>query len=136
MDEFAFEELDHTADYAVRINGKDLADLFGNAGRAMFDMMQLPPGKASIGSRLITISAHDVEELLVRWLEELLFALEIDGVRLEAKSMEVDKGASLRAEVDILPVGLPGKEVKAVTYHGLAICTTEDGLTATVIFDV
>lgn len=136
MDEFAFEELDHSADYAVRISGKDLADLFVHAGQAMFALMQLPPANATGGSRLVTINAHDLEELLVRWLDELLFALEIDGVRLEPKSMEIENGASLQAEVDILPVGLPGKEIKAVTYHGLAICKKEDGLTATVVFDV
>jgi len=34
------------------------------------------------------------------------------------------------------PVGSPGKDIKAVTYHNLAIRKTERGLEVNIVFDV
>ena len=69
-----YEEIDHTADYAIRVRGLDLPGLFIEAARGM---NALTAG-AAVGpavSREIHVEASDLEALLVSWLEELAFLM-------------------------------------------------------------
>ena len=45
-------------------------------------------------------------------------------------------GERLSAEIEGVPVESLAKEIKAVTYHNLAVRETARGLEATIVFDV
>ena len=61
-----WEEVDHTADWALRVRGGDLRALFENAARGMISLIG---GEAVAGAheieRRIDLSAPDLETLLV-----------------------------------------------------------------------
>ena len=131
-----FEELDHTADWKIRVWGKDYADLFRNAALAMYVLMGKKVRTGPEVAREVEVEAVDYPSLLVAWLNELLFLSEVneelyDDVEILAISPE-----RLRARVR----GFVGKcelsKIKAATYHDLEIRETDKGVEATVVFDV
>jgi len=73
--------------------------------------------------------------LLVRFLSELLFLGEKDGLAFDSFDLQV-KGEALHAALSGAPVAAQDKEIKAVTYHKLAIRQTQDGLAVNLVFDV
>jgi SHS2 domain-containing protein len=134
-----YEPLDHTADTGIVAYGANLPELFENAAFGMFDLMfdlsELHAGR----ERPVSVEAEGLEELLVAWLEELLFRAESEGLAFLAFSVEeldehrlsgVAKGVSSEG------VELVGPPIKAVTYHDLEVTETESGWRARVIFDV
>lgn len=136
-----FEELEHTADWAVRIFGTDLVTLYAHAAQALFHLVGAPFARPATVSHPITVEAPDLETLLVRWLQELLFLMETRGelyTRFEVSAVkppEGDRPAQLHATIG----GSVGRSdlahVKAVTYHHLRVMQTSNGWEATVIFD-
>jgi SHS2 domain-containing protein len=74
----SFEELEHTADVLMRVRGADLAELFAEAGRAMFHVMYGPCDDRGV-ERRIEIEAENLESLLIDYLSELLFVTEVEN---------------------------------------------------------
>jgi len=73
-DDAGFEVVEHTADWALLVWGKDLDELFTFASAGMSSLMvadqdSLPQNII----RSITLEAFDVETLLVDWLSELAY---------------------------------------------------------------
>jgi SHS2 domain-containing protein len=70
-----WEQVQHTADLALRIHGRRLGELFVNAARAMF--FQIDPGGAQKSTATVEhqvrLQGMDRESLLVNWLNELLY---------------------------------------------------------------
>lgn len=132
-----WEEIEHTADWALRVRGEDLRALFENAARGM---AWLAGGEATPGakpvSKLIHLDAPDYETLLVDWLTELLYWMEDDDLVLAEIRVERVEALALEAEVQGTAGAAFSKHIKAATYHGLNIRQSEDGWEATVVFDV
>jgi len=133
----AFEEVEHTADWALRVRGRDLAELLVNAARGMSHL--LVPDLDAVPTdveRRIELNDLDAESLLVEWLSELAYWA-------EAESLVFREFQMLQATADHLEAVVRGgyapnlqKHIKAVTYHNLEIIQTESGLETTVVFDV
>ncbi len=132
-----FEDVEHTADRALRIYGRDLADLFGNAAAGMNNLM-LAEGSKQTGNvtKHIELAAADAESLLVAWLSELAFWAETESLIFNRFDFIELSPARLRAIVRGSPVQALDKHVKAVTFHNLAIGRRPEGLVVTVVFDV
>jgi SHS2 domain-containing protein len=132
-----FEEVEHTADRALRVYGRDLADLFENAAAGMNSLM-LAGGSRDSGSvtKHIELEAVDAEGLLVAWLSELAFWAETESLIFNRFDFMELSPARLRAIVRGAPVPALDKHVKAVTFHNLAIGRHPGGLVVTVVFDV
>ena len=132
----AIEEIEHTADWAIRVRGRNLEDLFLNAalGMAMLmaDLDAVEPGI----KRQVELEEFDTETLLVSWLSELLWFNEETGAVFVR--YEVEKLTSTRLEATVWggPTSSQWKHIKAVTYHGLEIVATDEGYEVTVVFDV
>ena len=131
--------IDHTADVRLEANGADLADLFVNAAAGLTAVV-MPDVSISPDEELsVSVEGEDDEELLVAWLREILFRLNVDGFMLaHVKNITLTDD---RCEALILgrrrkPDEEPEMEIKAVTYHGLSIDETPDGLVARVVFDI
>ncbi|MBN1978875.1 MAG: archease [Anaerolineae bacterium] len=135
MDE-RFEEIEHTADVAIRVRGGDLAGLFANAAYGMAWQLADPEGVDPTIERSVELEAYDVETLLVAWLGELLYLGERDGCVFTEFDMREVAPTRLRA----VARGGAAREyrghVKAVTFNELEIRRTGTGYETTVVFDV
>ena len=133
----AFEEIDHTADRALRIYGSNLGDLFLNAAQGLNSLMVTTPISGSEQQeKFVALEAMDGESLLVDWLSELAYWAEIDMLVFEEFKIESVSSTHIRARIYGTRVKQLKKHIKAVTYHNLDIVQTDEGMTATVVFDV
>ena len=133
----AFEEIEHSADRALRIYGSNLEELLLNAALGM-NCLMAPKYVPCPGHRtkVVALEAMDPESLLVDWLSELAYWAEIEMLVFHEFKMESVSPTHLRARIHGSRVTQLEKHIKAVTYHNLEIVQTEKGLTATVVFDV
>ena len=133
----AFEEIEHTADRALRIYGSNLEELLLNAARGMNNLMvakHIPCSEHQ--EKFVELEAMDTESLLVDWLSELAYWAEIEMLVFHEFKIESVSLTHLSARIRGGRVTQLEKHIKAVTYHNLEIVQTQKGLTATVVFDV
>jgi SHS2 domain-containing protein len=135
-----YEILDHTADILLRVRGRDLRELFTNALAGLHAVLgELVPGKQA-ETATITLTAENREELFHDWLAEALYYAEARHEFFrEVRFVELTD-TSLIAEVAAAAMDLErcafDREIKAVTYHELAIRQERDTLVATVVLDI
>jgi SHS2 domain-containing protein len=134
------ELIEHTADVGIRVLASTPAEAFMAAAHGMLDIMvpNRPRVEASERSE-VRLQAEGWADLLVTWLEELLFTLEIES--LVPVGFEFDRMVAngMEARVSwrrINPESDRGVQIKAVTYHMLVAEPTENGFEAQVIFDI
>jgi SHS2 domain-containing protein len=140
-----YSVFDHTADVGLEVRGTSLEDLLATAARATFDQM-LEDWPAAVDCRREVRARPpagmegDHPELLVDWLQELLYLFETDRlVPLEYEFLEVGP-REIKADVGFGRFD-PGRhrtrlEVKAVTYHRLEVREDADGWYARFILDI
>ena len=132
-----FEEVDHTADHALNIVGKDLKELFISAAEGMTSLMIADTAGISEDiARSVTLEAIDTESLLVEWLSELAYLAEDEMLIFKAFRIHQISSNRLDAEVIGSAVAEIEKLIKAVTYHNLKIKKKNHQLEATIVFDV
>ena len=135
-----YEFFDHTADVGIRVFGNSLTKLFENAGFALFDIMTDVATVREHEMRCLTISRESIDELLVEWLNSLLY--------LNATELLLCSKFHIR---EIAEQHLTGEvwgeifqdhrhviktEIKAVTYHGLRVYEDKGLWKAMVVVDV
>ncbi len=137
MREPPWEELEHTADWALHVWGQDLRALFENAARGMVQLVggEADPAETPI-RHTIELEAPDPETLLVDWLSELLYLIEDRGIVFEDIAVRSLEGLRLTAEVAGRPGGRFTKHIKAATYHNLSIHCEAGRCETTIVFDV
>ncbi len=135
-----YEIIDHPADLGLRAFGETKEDLFINAARAMFDQIADLNSIGDTLQRSIAVEAPNLEELLVRFLSELLYLFTSQAfllskfkvIRMGAQYLEAEaRGEKFSPSRHQLKT-----EIKAVTYHNLKIDQDKTGWKAEVIFDV
>ena len=132
-----FEEVEHTADKALRVFGADLTELFLSAAEGLTHLMAADVADISTKiEKSIELEAIDAESLLVEWLSELAYWAESE--MLVFKNFRIQKATAtyLKAKVWGGKTSMLEKQIKAVTYHNLKIIKTAEGLEATIVFDV
>lgn len=133
-----FEILEHTADVGLRATGKDLAELFANATRALTAIAGIwVPGPGD--EHAVELEADDAGALLVDWLSEVIFLHDSNAMAIGGLSFDEITGRRAEGRVTLTP--LPegpgeGTQVKAVTYHRLRVEPTEAGWIAEVYLDI
>lgn len=130
-----FQELPHTADVALYIWAPDLEDLFEQAAKGMYALMQARLQPAPRVARRLELSAPDAESLLVAFLSELIYLCEQEKLVFDAVRVSI-QDEHLTAELSGGRLEDIAKAIKAVTFHQLAIRRGEEGLETTVVFDV
>ncbi len=139
--QYWYHEQEHTADRALRVRGRELADLLVGAARGMFDLMGDTEGVEPQAWRTIRLEAGDREELLVDWLNELLYLAEQEGLLftefyIESLTDAAPTAAALAAHVGGAVAPATRAHIKAATYHDLKLVESEAGWSATITFDV
>jgi len=132
-----FKEIEHTADRALKIYGSDLPELLCNAADGMNSLLA-PQCDASTGQQIkpVALEAIDAESLLVEWLSELAYWAESELLVFHRFDLHSVSPTHVKATVYGRRASKLERHIKAVTYHNLAIVQTDEGLTATVVFDV
>ncbi len=137
MSASGFEIVEHTADWALRVWGSDLGTLFQQAALGMgFLMVGDLTAVPLQTTHDLNLQAFDREDLLVEWLSELLYCAESDYLIFRQFDMHTISDTTLNATVTGGKVTQIDKDIKAVTYHNLAIIETAVGLETTIVFDV
>ena len=131
---------DHTADLGLEIYGRDERELFSNAAFAIFDAMTDIDDVAIKEKREVAVEGSDREDLLVNFLREVLSLYNVEGFLIRQFSIVRldDYHLTGEAKGEFFD---PGKhsinmEIKAVTYHGVKIGFTPEGLMGRIICDV
>ena len=140
MSENFYKTFEHTADLGLEVEAADRAGIFTRSAMAMFDMMF---GLDSIGAdrrRGLRVTADSLEELLVAWLNELLYVYSVEGI-IFSGFRDVDLHERSFEAVGLGEVFDPEKhepqlEIKAATYHQISITRDNGSWKARVIFDI
>ena len=134
--EFGFRELAHTADWELEVWAPDLPGLLEQAARGMYTLSGMQLKGVTAREHSVKLHAADAEGLLVRFLTELLWLQQEKQLGFVRFSIHVDDDYNLQAQLVGLPILKFDKEIKAVTYHNLAVQTTSHGLRVNIVFDV
>ena len=139
--EAGYEMVDHPADLRFRIWAPDREMLFRQAARTLvetlFPSQDAAGGEQTLAARIdIDLEGVDQDDLLVRWLGELLFQADTRRLVPQAITFQQLDGHRLRAECIMSRAGTPDCEIKAVTYHQSGIRESGGRLEATLLFDV
>ena len=117
--------LDHPADLGIEARGKTLAEAFEQAACGLVSVIVDPDSVQPVESRSVKVEAGDHQQLLVRWLTEVLYLY--DGLKFAPRDFKIGglSSHSLEARVRGEPFD-PGRhpirlDVKAITYHQLEI---------------
>ena len=134
---FHFEEIEHTADLALRVRGRDLKELLESAAMAMAHLLCEDSFVSDDPvEKLVDIRADDAEGLLVEWLSELVFLVEVESFIFQGAEIQTVSEMRLRAKI----FGKIARElklhIKAVTYHNLKIVKADGWLEAVIVFDI
>ena len=133
-----YDILEHTADVGLRARGRGLEEVFATATRGMMAIAGTwHPGEGD--EVALSVEAGDLAALLVEWLGEALYVQDAGGVSVAGVWVDrVDEGSASGALIVRPFAGDPseGVQIKAVTFHQLAVERTPDGWTATVFFDI
>jgi len=140
MENKLFQLIDHTADIGIIAYGVDTRQLFTSAAYALVNLIVEPE---SITERLhicIKVSAKNSEDLLVAWLNELIYFFDAEHMifsRFQIRSITDNQLDVIcyGEKIDPLKHRLK-RDIKAATYHMLKIDSCADGYKAEIIFDI
>lgn len=143
-----YELIPHTADLKMRVYGKDIPTLFKNALIGMFQSLKPnAPTCAYANDRLVCnalpisrdigVNSPDQEALLVDFLSTALYFCDVHNeIYLDVNFAELDTTHLLATLKGVSITGMEESEIKAVTYHDLAL-RQENGLWVTdIVFDI
>jgi len=132
-----YEEIEHTADLALRCGGPDLDTFFRSAAMGMYHLIGLGKTRADgTLTQTVALEAMDMESLLVDWLGELAYLAETQNLMFGTIRFQTLSATRIEAVLTGCRVSCIDKVIKAVTYHNLTIQKTHEGYAATVVFDV
>ncbi len=106
----------------------------------MFDILTEPENVQKKESFNIQVSANDIEELLVKWLDELLYRYETE--RVVFSEFIINKISNTAIDSIVYGEKIDHSrheiktEIKNVTYHQLQVKKTDKGWEVQIIFDV
>jgi SHS2 domain-containing protein len=136
----SYELVDHTADLAVRVRGRDLAHLAAELARATIDQLASVAEVGRTTTVPVTIEAPDREALLVALANELIYRRDAEGLLLPWLELHALDETRLVGELSGEPAAerhAPRAGLKAATYHELAVIDSADGfLELFLVFDV
>jgi SHS2 domain-containing protein len=134
--QIGFREHAHTADWELEVWAPDLSSLLEQAARGMYAISGVVLQPGPVQERRVSLRADDPESLLVRFLSELLWLEQDQQLAFDQLSVTADGDFNLTAELSGSTIAQIDKEIKAVTYHNLAVLSSSTGLRVNIVFDV
>lgn len=131
-----FEEIQHTADWAIRVAAPSPEGLFECCAQGMYSLLKVNhQSKGPVQNKKIHLDGVDLESLLVSFLSELLFFYETEKTVFIGMDLKIQNN-QLEGVFDGVILESTPEEIKAVTYHQMKIDQNPQGLSVTVVFDV
>jgi len=137
----SFSEIDHSGDVGIEAWGADTVAALENTTRGLFSLMVRDVDKvAPRVERTIAVDASADGDMVVDWLSEVITASSTYGevygaVEIRRTGPHSVRGLLRGERIDEARHALRF-EVKAATYHGLAIEPRDGGCRIRVIFDL
>jgi len=132
-----------TSDLSFEARGATLEALFAAAAEALLAATVADPGAVEARERVpLALAEPDLELLLLRFLNELVFLRDARGLLLRAGPLRVEPGAEARLAGELVGERIDRArhqleaDVKAVTAHGLRVERAGAGWRAAVTLDV
>jgi len=134
-----FEIIEHTADAGIRAYGSDMREAFANAAKGLFSLITELNDVGETEYRDVELIAPDQENLLVEWLNELIYLFDAENILFKRFDITQITNTQIKARsygerVDSSRHKLK-TGVKAATYHMLKI-ERDNGCKAEVLFDI
>ncbi|MCX7990950.1 MAG: archease [Proteobacteria bacterium] len=133
---------DTTGDIGIYVYGKDLAELFANAGEALFSLITKVRRKKD-ENKEIKLFSDSLENLLIIWLNELIFNFDTYGFIGNSFNLKITKkkdifnlNSSVTGYIFDREKDEMGLLIKAATYHNFYLKETNDGYEARILFDI
>ena len=132
--------LDHPADLGIEAFGRNFAEAFEQAALALISIILDPDKLVCSQTKEVTIEGADFEQVLVRWLTEVLYLY--DGENFAGGNFKIVELSSTRLKATVLgePFNLerhkPRLDVKAITYHQLFLEQDDSGAKLRVFLDI
>ena len=135
--------IDHTADVAADLEGGTLPELFRFAAQALTDTVtDLAAVRASV-TQPVTAEAGTVEDLLVDWLNELVYRFEVRNMLTATADVTIaERDGRWRLDGSVSgepfdPDRHPSRvQVKSATYHGLSVTRDAGTWRARIVLDI
>lgn len=134
-----FREFEHTGDLGIELDAPTRGELFRRAALSLAALLVETASVAEIEDREVAVEAGSDVDLMHDLLTELLALFTVEGFIWRGASVK-EAGRSLRVTLRGEPFD-PARhafrgEIKAVTYHQLAVENSPDGWRSRIIFDV
>ncbi len=134
-----FELLEHTADTGFRAWGATKAELYASAALALVSVALDSSAAGPLESCAVAVEGADDEELLINWLNEILWL--VDGASFVPCEFDVNfepraVHSVVRGEARNDARHPPRMVVKAATYHQLRMWKEGERWTAEVYLDI
>src|SRR3989344_6725042 len=139
---FKFLEDIATADLAFDTYGKDLNELFTNAGMAIAEASANPKTVKAVLTKKILLKEPTIEKLLFSFLEELIFLKDSEPMVFKEISATVTDGKQCTMKATVIGDHIKQDEqelrmdIKAVTMHLFEVKKEKNGLKARVVVDI
>jgi SHS2 domain-containing protein len=140
MPKASYHLLEHPSDLGIEASGLTVGEAFEQAALGLISVIAETESIESLNERRVTVDAQDYENLLVKWLSEILYLYDGEDFLLkEAKAESISptrlvarvSGEKYKPEKHKLKM-----DVKAVTYHQLSIETSSAMTTVRVFLDI
>jgi len=134
-----FETLDMSGDAGLKVRGKSLEELFANAASGMSELITDIRDIAATEKRDVLLNSDSPEDLLILWLNELIFLFDTYGFIGRSFTINLDRN-TLTAQISggIFNTEINEKRllIKAATYHRLSLKKMKSLWEAVVVFDI
>lgn len=140
-----YEFKEHTADVLIVAYGESLEQLFENAAEAVFEVMTDTKKIDPQISKAVKDEGFDIENLLYRWLEDLLVYYDVENIVFgKFKVKSITKVGDEKYTIDAIAWGEEFNEdkherrtiVKAITYAQMRIEKINNVWKATFVVDI
>ena len=132
--------LEHPADVGVEAFGHSLGEAFEYAALGLTSIIVEPASIDPSEQRFVSLKGTDPENLLVRWLSEIIYLYDGEDFLLSDVNIVRLVDGELEAKLSGEKV-IEGKhqlkiDVKAITYHQLKVDESPEGVLVRVFLDI
>ena len=148
-----YDQIDISGDAGLKVWGRELKELLLNAAEGMSDLITDTSVIKETETKKIVLSSDNIEDLMVQWLNELVFLFDTYGfigrkfsINMGRKHkpavMESEKPDAIKLTANITGgIFDPGKNergllIKAATYHNLSVKKIGLYWEAIIVFDI
>jgi SHS2 domain-containing protein len=135
MASHGYQEVEHTADIALRVWGEDFHALLRQAAKGFYHLMSVVPHTEKPVAEFFILQQDSLESILVDFLNELLFLAEEKNQIFDTFSFD-DQDDELTVRMAGQKILSQERLIKAVTFHDLEVRQMDCGYKTTITFDV